>query len=67
MVLSGCASAAPPIKPPPENLTWVPETPFAVEKKAEVPAEATGLFHFLKGNLLLGEGHFDEALALEKF
>src|SRR5688572_29555772 len=61
-ILSGCASRAPAIKPPPDGLVWSPEAPFQREKKVEVPAEAKALSHFIKGNLLLGQGEFDEAL-----
>src|SRR5918996_3369704 len=62
VILSGCASAAPEIKPPPHGLVWSPEAPFQHDKKAEIPAEASGLNHFLKGQLLLAEGNFEEAL-----
>ena len=62
LILSGCASAVPEVKPPPDALVWTPEAPFARDEKIEIPSEAAGLFHFLKGQLLLGQGEFDEAL-----
>src|ERR671918_637567 len=62
VILSGCASAAPEIKPPPHGLVWSPEAPFKGDKKIEIPAEASGLNHFLKGQLLLAEGNFEDAL-----
>ena len=46
----------------PDALVWTPEAPFARDEKIEIPSEAVGLFHFLKGQLLLGQGDFDEAL-----
>ena len=62
LILSGCASAAPELRSPPDGFAWSPEAPFQREKKTEVPAEAKGLSHFLIGHLLLGEGEFDQAL-----
>src|SRR5262245_16444493 len=62
LILSGCAAAVPESKPAPDALVWNPEAPFAREEKTTIPPEAAGLFHFLKGNLLLGQGEFDEAL-----
>ncbi len=62
VIFSGCASAVPELKSPPEGLDWSPEAPFRHDKKTEIPAEANGLSHFLQGQLLLGEGNFEEAL-----
>src|SRR5262249_6186492 len=62
LILSACASAVTEVKPPPNGLVLTPEAPFAREQKIEIPSEATGLYHFLKGQLLLGQGEFDEAL-----
>ena len=62
LLLSGCAATVPDVKSPPDALVWTPEAPFAREQKIEIPPEAAGLFHFLKGHLLLGQGEFDEAL-----
>src|SRR3990170_980266 len=62
LILSGCASAAPEFRSPPEGFSWSPEARFQREKKAEVPAEASGVSHFLIGHLLLGEGEFEQAL-----
>src|SRR5437867_6150106 len=62
VIFSGCASAIPELKSPPEGLDWSPEAPFRHDKKIEIPAEANGLSHFLEGQLLLGEGNFEEAL-----
>ena len=63
LILSGCAaSTVPEAKPPPDTSAWAPEPPFARDQKIEIPAESVGLFHFLKGQLLLGQGEFDEAL-----
>ena len=62
LILAGCASAAPEFRSPSEGFSWSPEARFQREKKAEVPADAGGLSHFLIGHLLLGEGEFDQAL-----
>jgi len=62
LILSGCASTVSDLKPPPDGLVWKPEAPFARESKVEVPNEAPGMFHFVKGSLLLGDGDFDAAL-----
>src|SRR5437016_10665164 len=62
VIFSGCASAVPELKSPPEGLDWSPEAPFRHDKKTEIPAEANGLSHFLEGQLLLGEGNFEEAV-----
>ncbi|HYY24482.1 MAG TPA: tetratricopeptide repeat protein, partial [Candidatus Udaeobacter sp.] len=60
--LAGCASTVPEIKPPPKGLAWSPEAPFQRDKKVDIPPEAGGLAHFLKGQLLLSAGEFEEAL-----
>jgi Flp pilus assembly protein TadD len=62
LILSGCASAVPDVKPPPQGFTGIPEAPFARERKVVLSGEAKGLAHFMKGDLLLGEGDFDAAL-----
>src|SRR5919106_3570581 len=63
LFVSACAAAGgPETKPPPDALVWNPEAPFAREQKTEIPPEAIGLSHFLKGHLLLGQGEFEEAL-----
>ena len=38
------------------------EAPFANQPKVEIPSEAAAINHFLRGQLLLGEGDFDGAL-----
>ena len=62
LILSGCSSAVSDLKPPPDGLVWKPEAPFVRESKVEVPPEARGMYHFMKGQLLLGDGDFDAAL-----
>src|SRR5262245_18394514 len=62
LILSACASAVSEVKPPPNGVVQTPSAPFAREQKIEIPSEATGLYHFLKGQLLLGQGEFAHAL-----
>src|SRR5512143_23013 len=62
LILSGCATTVPDLQPPPEGLVWSPIAPFQHETKVEPPAEAKGLSHFMMGQLLLGDGDFDQAL-----
>src|SRR5919109_646583 len=61
LFLFGC-STVPQIKPSPEGLLLTPEAPFARSQKTEIPAEAKGLSHFLKGQLLLTQGQLDDAV-----
>jgi tetratricopeptide (TPR) repeat protein len=61
-MLSGCATAVPELSAPPDGLSWVPNTPFRDHAKADIPADAIAVGHFLKGQLLLGEADFDGAL-----
>ena len=63
LILSGCAFRSPVIKAPANGLFGTSEAPFLQHQRVEVPAESKALSHFMKGNLLLGEGRFDEALA----
>ncbi|HSK31632.1 MAG TPA: tetratricopeptide repeat protein, partial [Candidatus Limnocylindria bacterium] len=62
MILSGCAAAVPELKTPPDGFIWAPEAPFRDQPKVDIPDEAKGFSHFLKGQLLLSEGDFDGAL-----
>src|SRR5918996_2173693 len=62
LILSSCATTVPQSKSPPDAVLWKPEAPFTREQKVEIPREAIGLSHFMKGHLLLGQGEFDEAL-----
>jgi len=61
LFLSRCTTAAPEPKLPPDGLSWSLE-PFRNQRKVEIPAEAAAINYFLRGQLLLGEGKFDEAL-----
>src|SRR3989338_6860345 len=61
-LLSGCVSSAPDLKAPPSELPWEPQAPFRGEKKVEIPAEARALGHFAKGQSLLSQGEFGQAL-----
>ena len=49
-------------KEPPKELVVKPEAPFRRDQIIEIPAEAKGLAHFVKGQMLLNEGEFDLAL-----
>ena len=62
LCVSGCASIVPEVKTPPDTSMVTAEAPFAREPKIEIPSESVGMFHFLKGQLLLGQGEFDEGL-----
>src|SRR4026209_1719082 len=62
LILSGCASSGAVVKSPANGLFGSSEAPFLNQQRVEVPDEARGLSHFMKGHLLLGEGRFDEAL-----
>ena len=63
---SRCCPVAPRLYPslsaPPDGLSWVPDTPFRDHAKADIPADAIAVSHFLKGQMLLGEADFDGAL-----
>src|SRR3990172_4048008 len=61
-LLSACAPSAPELALPPKELAWDPQAPFRGEKKVEIPAEARALGHFAKGQSLLSQGEFDQAL-----
>src|SRR6266545_1591283 len=61
-ILSGCATAVPELKPVYNELAWIPEPPFRNHQKIEIPAEAQAYSHFLKGQMLLGDGEFEAAL-----
>src|SRR5574341_1312612 len=61
-LLSACAPLAPDLALPPKDLAWEPQAPFRSEKKVEIPAEAKALGHFAKGQSLLGQGEFNQAL-----
>ena len=61
LFLSRCTSAAPEPTAP-DAFSWIPEPPFRNQRKVEIPAEAAAINYFLKGQLLLGEGKFDEAV-----
>lgn len=62
LILSGCAAAVPELKPPPDSLSWIPETPLRNQPKIDIPAEAQAYSHFLKAQMLLGEGEFEAAV-----
>src|SRR3970040_450832 len=65
LLLCGCSTAVPEPKLPQDdlNLNLTPEAaPFRNQPKIEIPADAAVINHFLKGQLLLGEGDFDAAL-----
>src|SRR3989442_1562743 len=61
-ILSGCATAVPELKPVSDELVWIPEPPFRNHQKIEIPAEAQAYSHFLKAQMLLGDGEFEAAL-----
>ena len=61
-LLSACAPAAPDLALPPKDLAWEPQAPFRGEKKVEIPPEAKAMGHFAKGQSLLGQGEFNQAL-----
>jgi tetratricopeptide (TPR) repeat protein len=62
VLASACAPSLPEVKGPPAELNLQSEPPFLREKKVEVPAEARALGHFLKGQILLGQGEFGQAV-----
>ena len=61
---SGCGLLSPaPGNEPPKDLVWETDpAPFRNEKKVEIPAEAKALLHFSKGQMLLAQGEFNQAL-----
>ena len=61
-ILSGCATTVPELKPPAEDIVRAPEPPFRNRPKIEISADALAYGHFLKAQMLLGEGEFDAAL-----
>ncbi|HEY1270041.1 MAG TPA: tetratricopeptide repeat protein [Candidatus Binatia bacterium] len=62
-LLAACSSKLAKVQEAPKQVIVQPEAPFQREPKVEVPAEAAGLAHFVKGQYLLFEGDFDQALA----
>ena len=62
LILSGCTAAVPEPKLPPDGLSWLPETPFRSKDRVDIPADAVAINHFLRAQMLLGEGDFDGAL-----
>jgi tetratricopeptide (TPR) repeat protein len=62
IILSGCTAAVPEPTLPPDGLSWSPEPPFRKQDRVDIPAEAVAINHFLRAQLLLGEGNFDGAL-----
>ena len=60
--LSACSPTASRIQEPPKELVQQPEAPFRLEQKVEIPAEAQAMAHFVKGQMLLAEGEFNQAL-----
>src|SRR5512145_3283003 len=62
-ILCGCATSASKTQPSSDgNNNWGTETPLARAGKTEVSDEAKALAHFLKGQLLIQEGAFDDAI-----
>ena len=62
VVLSGCATAVPDRQLPPDDLVWLPQSPFSKDAKVELGDDARAFNHFLKGQLLLIDGEFEPAL-----
>src|SRR5215813_4761148 len=62
-LLAACSSKLAKVQEAPKEIIVQQEAPFQREAKVEIPPEAAGMAHFAKGQMLLNEGDFDQAVA----